>query len=269
MHRFLTSTVAAIGALAPAFASAQDGPEADREAGLNGFVAIGLGVAPDYEGSDDYELIPIPVARLTYRGVGLEIEGLGGRVDVSPFDRIGFGPAFNYRMGRDDVDDDRVDALEDVDDAVEVGGFLRFGQPVGLASADEAVIRLDVLADVADGHSGILASASAAYTFRPIDDLGLTAGVSTSWMSEDYADAFFSVTPGGAAASGLPAFDADAGLRDVGLNLAATYALTERWGLIATGSTTFLLGDAADSPVVDDAGSSVQFFGGLSISYSF
>lgn len=93
-------------------------------------------------------------------------------------------------------------------------------------------------------------------------------GTSATWASEDYADAFFSVTPQGAAASGLAPFEAGSGIKDVGLNVAATYALTDRWGLVATGSTSFLVGDAADSPIVD-AGSSVQFFGGVALSYSF
>ena len=256
-------------ATAPVLSLAAQENRPDRDGGLDGFVAGGIGIAPDYEGSDDYQAIPLVFTRFGFRGIGFEFEGFGGRVDVSPFENIGFGPAFNYRMGRDDVDDDRVDALEDVDDAFEVGGFLRFGQPIGLLTADEAVARLDVLADVADGHSGVLATASAAYTFRPVDDLGLTVGASTTWVSEDYADAFFTVTPEGAAASGLAPFEAGSGINNVGLNLGATYQITDRWGLIATGSTSFLVGDAADSPIVDDAGSSVQFFGGLAVSYSF
>ncbi len=264
-----TLAAAAMLATAPLLSLSAQEAEPDEEGGLNGFVALGIGAAPDYEGSDDYTIVPLPIARVEYGGVGLEIEGLGGRVDVSPFEDIGFGPTFNFRMGRDDVDDPQVDALEDVDDAVELGAFVRFGQPVGLASRDELVLRLDFLADVADGHSGILASAGAAYTFRPIDDLGLTFGTSATWMSGDYADAFFSVTPQGAAASGLAQFDAESGIKDVGLNLLATYSLSESWGLLATASTTFLVGDAADSPVVDDAGSSVQFFGGLAVTYSF
>ena len=260
---------AALLATAPVLSAAAQENRPDGEGGLNGFIAGGIGIAPDYEGSDDYQAIPLVFTRFAYRGVGVEVEGFGGRVDVSPFENIGFGPAFNYRMGRDDVDDDQVDALEDVDDAFEIGGFLRFGQPIGLLTADEAVARFDVLADVADGHSGVLATAGAAYTFRPIDDLGLTFGTSATWASEDYADAFFSVTPQGAAASGLAPFEAGSGIKDVGLNVAATYALTDRWGLVATGSTSFLVGDAADSPIVDDAGSSVQFFGGVALSYSF
>ena len=266
MPRMLAAAI--IISVAPVSVAAQQ-DAADRPDGISGFVAVGVGVAPDYEGSNDYQIVPLPIARVGYGNVGLELEGLGGRLDVSPFEGFGFGPAFNFRMGRDDVEDDRVDALEDVDDAVEIGAFIRYGLPVGLTSRDEAVVRLDALFDVADGHSGIVATLSAGYTFRPIDDLGLTIGTSARWVSDDYADAYFSVSPTGAAASGLAPFNADGGITDVGLNLAATYALTDRWGLLATGGTSFLLGDAADSPVVDDAGSATQFFGGVALTFSF
>ena len=259
---------AIIISVVPVSATAQQ-DAADRPDGISGFVAVGVGVAPDYEGSNDYQIVPLPIARVGYGNVALELEGLGGRLDISPFEGFGFGPTFNFRPGRDDVEDDRVDALEDVDDAVEIGGFIRYGQPVGLTSRDEAVVRLEALFDVADGHSGIVATLSAGYTFRPIDDLGLTIGTSARWVSDDYADAYFSVSPIGAAASGLAPFNADGGITDVGLNLAATYALTDRWGLLATGGTSFLLGDAADSPVVDDAGSATQFFGGVALTFSF
>ncbi len=263
---FVAAMALALAVPGPA-AGQQDARE--RPDGLGGFVAIGVGVAPDYEGSNDYEIIPLPIARVAYGNVGLELEGLGGRLDVSPFDGFGFGPAFNYRMGRDDVEDDRVDALEEIDDAVEIGAFIRYGQPLGLTSGDEAVVRLDALFDVADGHGGIIATLSAAYTFRPVEDLGLTVGTSARWVSDDYADTYFSVSPAGAVASGLRTFEAESGVTDIGLSLAATYALTDRWGLLATGSTSFLLGDAADSPVVDDAGSATQFFGGVAVTFSF
>ncbi|MEO1191655.1 MAG: MipA/OmpV family protein [Pseudomonadota bacterium] len=242
----------------------------DRDWGFGddwvGFIALGAAAAPDYEGSDEYEAVPLPIARVRSGSVAIEVEGLGGRVDLSPYEGFGFGPAINYRFGRDNVDDPQVSQLSDIDNSLELGGFLRFGQPLGLTSGDEAVLRLDVLADVLNGHSGVIATTSAAYTLRPLQRLGLTFGASTTWMSEDYAQSFFSISAADSARSGLPAYDADSGLRDASINLLATYALTERWGLIAIASTGFLLGEAADSPVVK---SRTQFFGGLALSYSF
>ena len=139
---------------------------------------------------------------------------------------------------------------------------------MGLATADEGVIRLDVLYDIADAHSGFIAELGAAYTFRPVPRLGLTTGVSTRYVSDDYADTYFSVSNAGLSASGLPVYNADGGFDSVGISLTATYQLTDRWGLIASASVSSLLGDAADSPVVD-VGFETQAFYGLGVTYSF
>lgn len=246
----------------PQSVSAQDTP--------TGFVALGIAGQPDYEGSEDYEAGPFLAARIAFGETQLELEGLAGRLDVSRIDGFGFGPAFRYRFGRDnDVDNIQVAALPEIDDAVELGFFLRYGQPVGLASGDEGVLRLDLLYDVADAHSGFLAELGAAYTFRPTPRLGLTTGVSTRYVSDDYADTYFSISNVGSMASGLPAFKAHGGFDSIGVSLVATYQLTESWGLIANASVSTLLGDASDSPIVSDVGSETQAFFGLGVTYSF
>ena len=261
-----TRAAAVIAALfsvpfAPA-ASAQEQPR--------GFVAFGLGTGPDFERSEDYDAVPLLAARVATDRAQFEFEGLAGRIDLSQRANFGFGPAFRYRFGRDDgVDNAQVAALPEIDDAFEVGFFLRYGQPLGLASADEGVVRLDVLQDVADGHSGFLIGLSAADTFRPTSALGITTGLSTRFASDDYAETYFSVSNAASAASGLSAFDAGSGFDSITLPVGATYQLTDQWGLIANASVGSLLGDAADSPIVSDAGSETQAFLGLGVTYSF
>lgn len=243
---------------------------AESQENPTGFLAFGASNQPDFEGSEDYEVGPFLAARAAFRGVQFELEGVQGRLDISPYQNVGFGPAFNFRFGRDDdVENDQVAALPEIDDATELGAFLRYGQPIGLASGDEGVVRLDILFDVSDVYSGYVAELSAAYTFRPTSRLGLTTGVSTRYVSEDYADTYFSITNEGAVESGLRQFTAGEGFDSVGLNLTATYQLNDRWGLIANASVQNLIGDSADSPIVDDAGSDTQTFAGLGVTYSF
>ena len=74
---------------------------------------------------------------------------------------------------------------------------------------------------------------------------------------------------GDAARSGLQTFDADAGFKDVGLNLAALYKPWEHWGFVGLASYRRLLGDAEDSLVVDDEGDKNQFTGGILVFYKF
>jgi outer membrane protein len=237
------------------------------------FLAIGPAIAPDYLGSSDYEAVPLVLGAVELGPTRLELEGVGARLDVSEllFDtpHFDFGPVLRYQPGRDDVDDDRVARLPEVDDAVEIGGFLRLGGPLSVYTADEGFIRLDVLADVADGHGGVIGTLSAEYTLRPVPRFGLTGLVSTSVVSGDYADAFFSVNDAGAAASGLQAFDAGGGFRDVSAAVIGTWAVTRSWGVVGIARISQLVGDAAESPVVDDAGDATQVFGGVAISYAF
>jgi outer membrane scaffolding protein for murein synthesis (MipA/OmpV family) len=248
-------------------------PAAAQEAPPRNFVALGPAVAPDFLGSKDYEAVPLLLGNVELGSSRLELEGFGARLDVSGFvsegGRFDYGPALRYQPGRDDVDDRQVGALPDVDDSVELGGFLRFGGPLGVYTADEGFLRLDVLADVADGHGGVIGTISGEYTVRPDPRLGLSGLVSTSVASDDYADAFFSISDQGAAASGFRPFDADGGVRDVSAAVIATWAFSREWGVVAVGRVTRLVGDAADSPVVDEGGDATQLFGGLALSYAF
>lgn len=235
-----------------------------------GFVGAGVGFAPQFEGASDIDAVPLLVGRVAWAGVTLELDGTEARLDISPAQGFGFGPAIRFRGGRgDDVESRPVARLDEIDDAVEVGGFLRYGQPLGLTSADEGVVRLDVLGDASGVHSGVVATLTAAYAFRPIERLGLTVAASTRLVTDDYAETWSGVSAAGAAASGLAPFEASGGLRDVGLSIVATYEVTESWGVLGIVSVTELLGDAADSPIVTREGSSTQVFGGLALTYSF
>lgn len=97
----------------------------------------------------------------------------------------------------------------------------------------------------------------------------LTATATAGFADSGYAQTYFGITPAGAAASGLPAYQIGGGLKDVGVNFTGTYSLSRRWSLTAVGSYRRLVGDFADSPIVAREGSANQFFAGLGIGYAF
>ena len=74
-------------------------------------------------------------------------------------------------------------------------------------------------------------------------------------------------------ASGLPQFDADGGFKHWRLGLFANQSisgdLTHGWSIFGIGLYTKLSGDFADSPIVDQRGSSSQWFGALGVAYTF
>jgi outer membrane protein len=80
---------------------------------------------------------------------------------------------------------------------------------------------------------------------------------------------YFSVDSGDAARSGLKEYDADSGFKDVALDLSADYNIYENWSVTGLFQYTRLVGDAEDSPVVDDEGDENQFFAGFLVKYSF
>jgi outer membrane protein len=64
----------------------------------------------------------------------------------------------------------------------------------------------------------------------------------------------------------LPAFSPDAGIKDAHIEIGAEVLLSDRWLLRAGGRYARLLGDAADSPVIETEN---QFSGTLGLGYRF
>ena len=82
----------------------------------------GIGVKPDYEGSSDYELVPVPAGSARFsNGMYVELMGLNLRANLIPSDFWRLGPVYNYRAERDNVENNRVDRMKEVSDANELG----------------------------------------------------------------------------------------------------------------------------------------------------
>ena len=94
-------------------------------------------------------------------------------------------------------------------------------------------------------------------------------GVESTYASAEYMNEFFGVSTAGAARSGLQQFDAESGIKDVGVNAGLTYKINPKWSATGLASFKRLLGDAEDSPVTDDEGDASQFFIGVLINISF
>ena len=228
---------------------------------------LGLGAVavPDYEGSDDYEPRPLAIARIQKGHQYGQLFGSKLTSNLIPHPNFRLGPVVNYRQERDDVDNSAVDAMSDVDAALELGAQVGYDHKL-----DGGVIGVEVewVHDVADGHDGWLLTPEIHYR-RPLgDNWRFNLAVSTTYASDDYMQAYFSVTPADAAASGLPVFGASDGFKDVGVKVVLAYSMTERWDLGAVGGWKRLLNDAEDSPVTK-TGDENQFIAGLYVSYSW
>jgi MipA family protein len=262
-----------VGSVQPVMAADESSASASAGNGDSFRIGIGAGTAPDYEGSDDYGFFPFPFFDMSYQGFGLRSNRLGVEADVFPMDALAAGPIVRYDMGRDDdVKDSFVKQLPEVDGSVEVGGFVGTGLPLRFIGMDsDAIItaRLEFVQGLNGGHEGATATGSLGLVAPLSSDLTLITSVSTTYMSSDYADAYFSISGPASSASGLAAYEADAGFKDVSVSAIVDYGITENVSLTAIGSYSRLIGDAADSPIVKDRGDENQFFGGIGLSYTF
>ena len=223
-------------------------------------VGAAAGVGPDYEGADSYEAAALPFFELSWRD--RIFVGLDGIRALNPLtENIRIGPLLSYDGGRDEDDDDDLDGLGDVDGSITLGvvAEMTFGPYQFGARVEKAV----------DGHTGWSAALSAGRNFQISERLSLNLALETSLADEDYMNDFFGITALQSERSGLSRFDADAGFKDVGVSLGLNYALTDNWLLFASTGYTRLVGDAADSPLVEDRGSPDQFSAMLGGAYRF
>jgi outer membrane scaffolding protein for murein synthesis (MipA/OmpV family) len=226
-----------------------------------GIVGLGVGMAPDYEGSDDTTGIPMFMFNHNYdSGRFVRLMGPNMKVNLLTNKEFSLGPVLNYRMGRDDVDNKRVDAMKDLDDAVEAGVF------AGL-DMNNWLLGVEVLFDVSDEHDGKIAQGTLAYRWKATQDLTITPGAFVTWADGSYMDHYFGVSTSNVGTSGLPLYDASSGIKDIGLNVAAHYTPWENWGVMGIISYKSLLDDAEDSPVVDIEGDDKQMMIGVMATY--
>jgi len=121
---------------------------------------------------------------------------------------------------------------------------------------------------VADGHSGQLAGFNGGYTWPITPSWILRTNVTTTYASGKFMDTYFGIDSRDSQRSGLRQYDANAGFKDVGGDVALSYAGWEHWGITGAFSYDRLLNDAEDSPVTK-VGSANQFLFGLLVTYQF
>ncbi len=261
--------------------SADGLPDIEDSVFAGDFLAAGVGVviAPSYVGSDDYQIVPVPVLQGSVGGIGINPRPAGVALNVVP-DRdqrvsLQAGPAFRLNFNRAvDPRDELVDAFPRRDIAVELGPTIGVGIDGVLHSVDSFTLTADVLWDVAGAHDGLSVRGSATY-FTPVSrGAAVTLSAHTTWIDESYADYYYTVDPALAPGTPLPAFKADAGFQGAGLTSLVVVDLDGdllNGGLALFGVVNYtrLMGDAAESRFTSIAGSADQVFGGLGIGYTF
>ncbi|WP_187830384.1 MipA/OmpV family protein [Siccirubricoccus phaeus] len=229
-------------------------------------VRLGAGalIGPAYPGSEGSRVRPLPLVDIAYRAnlPGLDTiflntqQGLG--IVALRYGPFSLGGSLGFAPGRDQDLGGRLRGMGDIDAGPRGSLFLHgnFGP-----------LLLSVQADRAFGdQEGTTVTLGATYRRRLTPSLSLAGHLGASWADEDHMQEWFGVTPLQASRTAFPSYRPEAGFRNVTASLSGNYLFSERWVLNATIGVTRLLGDAADSPIVQRE---TQPFGLLGLSYRF
>jgi outer membrane scaffolding protein for murein synthesis (MipA/OmpV family) len=234
-------------ASAPALAQGGDGPFDERWQ-IGGLVYI----SPTFEGSRSYEAIAFPFVL----PAGFDTDGV---VQIKAMDDVrlrlfqagGFelGPLAGYRFGRDADDVSHVSGLDDIDGGLVLGAFAAY-------RTGPLAFSVSYHHQATGDDTGGLLRLGIEHTSRLSPRFKLVSNLGTNYATEDYMTAFF----------GTGLYTPDAGFKDIFVGATAAIDLTDRWSLLLVGRYAHLVGDAADSPVVETES---QLYGGLALSYRF
>ncbi|WP_370311381.1 MipA/OmpV family protein [Sagittula sp.] len=209
-------------------------PAAAQERALSFELGLGVQSRPAYEGSDEYVAGPALGASVTtFRMLGLDID----RGDGMGF---GFGPSFRYLPEREASDHSRLTGIDDVDAALELGGRVSYRWP---SVEVWGAVRKGVT-----GHEGVVGDLGSDVVHDYGQGTEVRFGPRLSFANDEYMDTYFAVPTGAT----LPAYSADGGLYTAGLEFTVRHDFSEVWAVEGALGWTRLVGDAGDSPVVQD-----------------
>jgi MipA family protein len=259
--------IAALAVVTPPAAAQTFLPELDTVPQTFG---LGLGLGPDYRGSNNYTGALAPFARYTFAGTNRYVQLNANELTLNLLNstRFRLGPVLNYHFGRDDdVDDPIVKQMREIDDTVEAGVFGEMVWSDPANPRNRFILGATWLADVGGESHGMRVRLNARYWRQIHRAVDVQIGGGVIYADSDYNSTYFSVTPTNVGTSGLPFFNASSGVNEYYLTVAGVMYFSRSWLAAAGVRASKLSGDAKDSPVVSLRGDSTQFIGGIGVAY--
>jgi outer membrane protein len=223
-----------------------------------------LRVSPSFPGSDEFSVIGYPSLSFRRAGTVERFSAPDDGLSFSFLDESVFrvGVVGRFVGGRYVDDDRRLLGLEKVDWAIEPGVFVEYW-PLEFLRA-RAEIRRGF-----NGHEGFVAD----FGLDAVQRFGaftVSLGPRLSLGDSEFTRTYFGVTPVEAALNGeVTPYRPSGGITSVGATGAISYDWSPEWSTTAFVTYKHLVGDAADSPIVQEFGSEHQVGFGLTVAYSF
>ncbi len=225
-------------------------------------VGVGPVYQPDYFGSDDFELEADPQVYVKFRNF-VFLDDDGADFALFGFSGFSFGPSLRIVGDRGEDENSALVGLGDVGTTFELGGF------AATTFADSVSLRFKVRRGIATGHRGLIVDASSTALLFRWGPVSTSITGQTSWIGENYADTFFTVTPEQSIASGLREYNAGRGFRDVGGSFNAYINVGKRWSINPYVSYRYVLDEYAETPIIEDFGDRNQVVVGFHLMREF
>lgn len=233
----------------------------------NWYLTLGLGVRFEnsYPGGDQYRAVPFPVINLAKGKELYDFQSVDDSSSITFFDIHGFsaGPAWSLNLGRDEDVAGNLAGLGDVKPTFELGGFVQWFPVSWFRLRGEMLYGMG-------GFDGWVGNAGADF-IAANGPWRFAIGPRVNFAGNGYMEAFYGVTPFQSTvatyfANPLPTYQASSGIETWGVTAQVTRYMGNGFTLGAYGSYNRVVGDAADSPLTQNAN---QFEAGMSLSYAF
>lgn len=200
----------------------------------------GVGIRPEYDGSDKVRASFMPFVQVTYRN-WLFINPAGLVVTAYQNDALRLGVTLQLAPGRKESQSADLTGLGDIGIGVRPGAF---------ASYLLGPLRFNASVSKDIGSTkGLLAQGGVGLFYPVAPHVRLVADTSVSWANEAYEQALFGITQTQSLASGLPVYTPSGGIQRADLRVGAIWDFSTHWSARLSGGEGILLGNAGDSPI--------------------
>jgi outer membrane scaffolding protein for murein synthesis (MipA/OmpV family) len=242
-------------------------------------IGAGAAVLPDYEGSDDYRIIPAGAVRAKIHGISILTSGTYLYVDLVPQSgKLDFdaGPIAGLRFdSRRHSDDPVIKLMVRRKNAYEVGGFAGISFHGLIDPYDTLSVHLDVLHDIGDAHKSTVFDPNVSFSTPLSTKTYASLSAGAEFVSNRYADYYFGVSPADVTATGgaLPLYNPSGGMKNwkasLLLNQSITGSLLGGLSVFGLGQYSRLVGDFKRSPIVAQQGNAAQWIGAVGLAYTW
>ncbi len=235
---------------------------------FNYVIGASVRVAPEYAGSSKQvaKLRPLwamqygryrisPSGAGTLLGFGVDDAGPGASAELLRSSDWKFGVGLRWTHGRPASSSPFLAGLPDVRSTLLGRAQLTY------RLSENWAVSGSLTQDLLGRGGGALASVGLGVRKRLQERVEWTVGSGVNFGDPRYMQTHFGIIEAASLSSGLPAYNARAGISDVNLGTGVTLMLARRWFAFGGVGTSRLLGDAATSPVTRDRNASFVSIG--------